>query len=86
MTESPRNTRVARSRPSRAVTCPTCGSGSATPIAYGLPGHELWSAAERGEVLLGGCMHAEDSPTHRCDSCGHEWLEPRTTDSEEEQA
>jgi len=26
------------------------------PIVYGLPGPELFERAERGEVILGGCM------------------------------
>jgi len=26
------------------------------PVVYGLPGPELWERAERGEVILGGCV------------------------------
>ena len=40
---------------SRRPTCPTCGQ-KMVPIVYGLPGPELFERAERGEIILGGCM------------------------------
>ena len=39
------------------------------PIAYGFPGPEMFEAAERGEIVLGGCTIEAGNPTHSC-SCG----------------
>lgn len=52
-------------------TCPTCGAPG-VPIIYGMPGPELVDAAERGEVVIGGCFITGDDPTHTC-AAGHEW-------------
>lgn len=39
-------------------------------IAYGMPGPELFQAAERGEVVLGGCiLGLAGSFTHACPTC-----------------
>ena len=54
-------------------TCPQCGSTTVAAIAYGLPGPELWEAAGRGEVALGGCVVTGCDPKHACRDCGHEW-------------
>lgn len=51
--------------------CPTCGSRGVL-IVYGMPGPDLFEAAERGELLLGGCVVTDDNPTHGC-AAGHEW-------------
>ena len=48
--------------------CPEC-RGLVVPIAYGLPGPEMFDAAERGEIVLGGCVLEVDNPTHSC-PCG----------------
>jgi len=37
-----------------------------------MPGFELFEAAERGEVALGGCCISDDDPTHEC-PLGHRW-------------
>ena len=50
-------------------SCEICG-GSTVPIAYGYPGPEMWEAAERGEIELGGCMVFDGQPMRRCTSCG----------------
>ena len=39
------------------------------PIAYGFPGPEMFEAAERGEIVLGGCTIDTGNPTRTC-SCG----------------
>ena len=49
--------------------CPKCGK-ELIEIIYGMPGSELFEAAERGEVILGGCMVFEDQPEYRCKDCG----------------
>lgn len=51
--------------------CPVCGAAS-VPIVYGLPDVELFDAADRGEVALGGCIVGDDDPTHECQA-GHTW-------------
>lgn len=50
--------------------CPACGSREVIPILYGLPGFELSEAAERGEVVLGGCLIGDESPDYECRGCG----------------
>jgi len=61
---------VFRSRPRQ---CPLCG-GSGIPIAYGLPDPDLFRQAERGDVVIGGCIVEDYSPDFRCQSCGHAWI------------
>ena len=51
--------------------CPRCGRTS-VPIAYGMPGPGLMELAERGAVVLGGCVIEEDQPTNECEA-GHRW-------------
>lgn len=51
--------------------CPTCGSKGIL-IVYGMPSPELFEAAERNNVVLGGCVITGDDPTHECDA-GHQW-------------
>ena len=53
-----------------ARPCPRCGSPDAICIAYGFSGPELWEAAERGEIRLGGCMTGPESPDFECLGCG----------------
>lgn len=48
-----------------APTCPRCGS-RAVPILRGYPSPEGFAAAERGEVVLGGCVIAHDDPHFAC--------------------
>jgi len=58
-------------------SCPECGSGKVIPIIYGMPfenvekpGKDLYGAAEKGYVELGGCCVDESSPNFRCKGCG----------------
>ena len=59
-------------------TCPNCGS-HAVPIVYGMPGFDLFEAANRGEVVLGGCIVDDDLPIWRCtnEDCELEFGRPR---------
>ena len=50
------------------VRCPGCRR-PVVPIAYGYPGPEMFEAAERGEIILGGCTIDARNPTHSC-ACG----------------
>jgi hypothetical protein len=45
------------------------------PVVYGLPAAEAVSAAERGEIVLGGCVIASDVPEWSCRRCGHRWYD-----------
>jgi hypothetical protein len=51
--------------------CPSCGSGEVVPIAYGMPGPQMWDEYERGEIALGGCMPRAEN--RRCRSCEFEF-------------
>ncbi|MGK2949898.1 MAG: hypothetical protein ACSLFP_15105 [Acidimicrobiales bacterium] len=63
--------------PRRPISlCPTCGAPG-VPIAYGMPGPEMSAAAERSEIILGGCMIEPDQPTHQC-RAKHRWQDERT--------
>lgn len=53
-------------------SCPCCG-GKLIPILYGMPTGEAFKAAERGEIVLGGCCIAKNSPTMQCKDCGKEF-------------
>jgi hypothetical protein len=58
--------------------CPRCGSINAVEIVYGLPDVELGMAAERGEVVLGGCIVRDESPDYQCRACDSPlpWVRP----------
>lgn len=36
------------------------------PILHGLPSFEAFEAADRGEVVLGGCLVTDDDPEFAC--------------------
>lgn len=63
-----------RSKPA----CPVCGAPGIR-IVFGLPDDELRAAADRGQVLMGGCVIAEDDYTHGC-AAGHAWRRDDPTD------
>ncbi len=49
----------------RSRNCPVCGE-TGVPIVYGYPSGIVWAAAERGLVVLGGCVIYGDDPSWRC--------------------
>jgi hypothetical protein len=51
--------------------CPSCHATSLVRVARGYPTPETMDAAERGEVVLGGCMVGADVPELACRSCGY---------------
>jgi hypothetical protein len=57
----------------RSRTCPHCGSQRCVPVAYGFPSTDLQEEAERGEVVLGGCIIWGGQPEWVCMACGLEW-------------
>ena len=54
--------------------CPYCG-GRLLPVVYGEPGPELFEKADRGEVILGGCIVSGLDPEKECAECGFQFLE-----------
>jgi hypothetical protein len=60
-----RNPRLIRSAPPPCSTC----QAKMVPIVYGYPGHDLMEAAERGEVVLVGCVVMPHQPRWKCLSC-----------------
>lgn len=62
--------------------CPKCGSENVIPIAYGMPGPELFKKAEAGKVKLGGCCIEENSPEYYCNDCVYEWNKKEVIDNE----
>lgn len=53
------------------VRCPTCGAAGLL-IVYGMPAEKLSEAANRGEVVIGGCTVDLEGPTRECPA-GHRW-------------
>jgi hypothetical protein len=49
--------------------CPHCRSRAGVPVQYGLPTLDAVAAAERGEVVLGGCVLGDDDPPRCCTAC-----------------
>jgi len=57
----------------RKYVCPRCRQKAGVEILYGYPAPEAVEAAERGEVVLGGCCIDLEGPERACTSCGHQW-------------
>lgn len=51
--------------------CTSCGlADSVVPLAFGFPSPDMFEAAERGEISLGGCCLPEGLRPHwRCEAC-----------------
>ena len=49
--------------------CPRCGSTDAVEILYGYPTFEAGLAADRGEIVLGGCVVGPESAEYECRGC-----------------
>jgi hypothetical protein len=63
------HTRSIASVEMKAWKCPSCGERAGVPVQYGLPSREMAEAAERGEVVLGGCVLTDDDPPRCCTEC-----------------
>ena len=55
------------------VICPKCKSSHTSGILYGYPTLEAFEAAERGEIILGGCKIYEGQPDYGCFDCDYRW-------------
>ena len=53
------------------TACPTCGSTAVAPLLYGLPVAGAFEAADRGEVIIAGCVIRDE--TDGCLDCGARW-------------
>ena len=53
-------------------SCDSCGATPALPVVYGYPGPELLEEAQRGAVILGGCLVAEGVPDWLCSRCSED--------------
>ncbi len=62
-----------RPRSEERPACPNCGARQAIPILYGLPSPAMQEAADRGEIVLGGCVIAPEFPIWLCPVCEHRW-------------
>lgn len=56
------------------LICPRCGKRKGVPLAYGFPGEEGFKSAERGEIVLGGCVLGMGEPLDTaCTACEFQW-------------
>ena len=53
------------------MKCPNCACEKVLEIVYGKPPSDILEAADRGEVILGGCVISKDSPKMQCSFCGY---------------
>ena len=51
------------------LVCPEGHQSEIPPVMYGRPGPEMWEAAERGEILIGGCIRGRPIK-QPCPTCG----------------
>ncbi|WP_168625685.1 MULTISPECIES: hypothetical protein [unclassified Cryobacterium] len=58
----------------RLVVCPECGQRGGVRIVWGMPAGEDFERAERGEIILGGCLLTGNDPDWSCRECGHLWV------------
>lgn len=63
------------------IICPKCKSDNIISITYGYPSLETREAAEREEILLGGCEVVDgfSQPDKHCKHCGFSWSIDRLT-------
>ncbi len=50
-------------------TCPECWESPLVPVIYGMATSELGEAADRGEVILGGCEVVYRGKVVGCAAC-----------------
>lgn len=55
-------------RRKKLIFCTVC-RGKAVPICYGFPSGAMVKAAERGVIILGGCIIDAGNPSYWCESC-----------------
>jgi hypothetical protein len=56
---------------SQSAVCPHCRKPlKLVPIVYGYPAPETFDAADRGELVVAGCLVGDNDPQWACASCG----------------
>jgi hypothetical protein len=70
-------------RTRKPTKCPRCGNKTVLPIAYGMPGPDLWEESQKGRVLLGGCVIMPNQPRKACTTCDWDDAGPRPDDGED---
>lgn len=53
-------------------TCQACG-GKLIPIIYGLPSPAMFRAAQKDQIILGGCVETSNNPHWKCQGCGKDF-------------
>ena len=53
--------------------CPSCNSEQVVPIVYGFPSPKLIEEADKGRVVLGGCVVDANNPKWKCKACKRKW-------------
>ncbi|SOC50275.1 hypothetical protein SAMN05660748_3017 [Blastococcus aggregatus] len=53
--------------------CPRCGREDSVPLIYGMPNPDDFKEAERGTVVLGGCLMPEEPAAFACRTCELQW-------------
>ena len=53
--------------------CPGCGQENSVPVIRGLPAPADQQLADRGLVVLGGCLVEQGDPVLACRACGLHW-------------
>lgn len=59
-------------------SCPKCKSTNVAVIAYGYYNLDYEDSTFKakvkdGQIILGGCMVSDDSPTYTCRDCNYSW-------------
>jgi hypothetical protein len=54
----------------KPAKCPGCGARKVVRILYGFPADDAFDAAEKGKLVIGGCVVSECDPAWQCTGCG----------------
>ncbi len=57
------------------VKCPGCKQKTGVEVVHGYPSTESFEAADRGDLVLAGCLLPDDGEGYnrQCTACGHRW-------------
>jgi hypothetical protein len=53
--------------------CPKCNSTKVVRIQYGYPTKAAFDAADREEIIIGGCVVDDHNPRRHCNDSEHDW-------------
>jgi hypothetical protein len=63
----------------RSANCPKCHGHNVVRIQYGYPTPDVLEAAQRGELVIGGCVVRHDMPRQACRDCDTQYFEAATS-------